>query len=158
MNAKTTQTPKSPANRRPLLGALLALSVVAAAWPGVSRADDRTERPVPRQLAMSGSAAPASLHGLVAQQAEARAYAVVRRNVSALQTCYLRHGNAGGGGGKLEVSFDVGPSGRATDIRVNAPDLQRTGIPACVSAAVARWPFPASVRARVSFPLLFVQG
>jgi hypothetical protein len=153
MNANETRTPKSSSHRRQLLWALLTLTVVAA-WPAVSQAGEkRTERAVPRQVAMSASAAPASVQGLVAQQAEEQAYNVVRRHVSALQTCLGRTGAAG----KLEVSFNVGPSGRATDIRVEAPDMQGTGIPGCVSAAVGRWPFPASVRARVSFPLLFVQ-
>jgi hypothetical protein len=151
MNANKTQTRKSP---RSLLGAMLALTVAAAIWPSVSRADDkRTERAVPRQVAMSQSTSKASAP--VDARAEEQAFKVVRRNVSLLQACYLR---AGGGGGKLQVSFEVGPRGRATDIQVTGAALQGTSIPDCVSTAVARWPFPTSARARVSFPLLFVQS
>jgi hypothetical protein len=150
MNANKTQTRKSP---RPLLGAMLALTVAAAIWPSVSRADDkRTERAVPRQVAMSQSP---NLGEVVDARAEEQAFKVVRRNVSLLQACYLR---AGAGGGKLQVSFEVGPRGRATDIQVTGAALQGTSIPDCVSTAVARWPFPTSARARVSFPLLFVQS
>jgi hypothetical protein len=154
MNATTTKT--QSLSRRPLLPALLALSVAAVAWPASSWAagSKRTERPVPRQVAMSAStAAPASLHSLVSQQAEEQAYEVVRDHVSSLERCYK---NMPAGGAKLELSFTIGKAGRATNIRVESRDLKGTAIPACVSAAVAQWPFPASVGARVSFPLLFV--
>ena len=158
MNATTTKTPSF--SRRPLLPALLALSVAAVAWPASSWAagSKRTERPVPRQVAMSAStAAPASLHSLVSQQAEEQAFEVVREHVSSLQRCYKNMpAGLGADGAKLELSFTIGKTGRATNIRVESPDLKGTAIPTCVSAAVAQWPFPASVGARVSFPLLFV--
>lgn len=148
MNANKTETSFS---RRPMLPALLALTVAAIA-PATSWAGKREERPV-RQVAMSsGAAAPASVNALVARDAEDKAFAVVRRHVDALQVCYRHMPD----GAKLELSFTVGPKGRATDIRVEAPALKGTSVPGCVSAAVARWPFPASVGARVSFPLLFV--
>jgi hypothetical protein len=130
MNANETQTPKSPGHGRQLLWALLTLTMVAA-WPAISQAGEKR-----------------------AEQAEQQAYSVVRRHVSGLQTCVGRTGVAA----KLNVSFNVGPKGRATDIRVDAPDMRGSSVPACVSAAVARWPFPAPVSSRVSFPLLFVQS
>ena len=144
MNAIATRT-TTPAPRRPLLAALLAVSVVATAWPAASWADNkRTER------------AGASLQSLVAQQAVDQAFEVVSRHASSLQACYQNV--PGAVGAPLELSFTIGKTGRATDIRVESPALKGTTVPACVSAAVARWPFPAGVGARLSFPLEVVRG
>jgi hypothetical protein len=146
------KTPESP---RVTLRAVLAMTIAAVVWPAVSQAGERTERAVPRQVALS-AAAPTSLDSLINQQAEEQAFNVVRRHASSLRTCYdALPGSATASGGKLEIGFTVGSGGRATDISVKAPS-HATSLTACVTAAVGRWSFPAGARARVSFPLLFV--
>jgi hypothetical protein len=125
------------ASNKPLLAALLALSVVAApaaSWAG----NKRTEQ---------------TLQSLVSQHAADQAFEVVSSHASALQNCFKNV--PGAQGAPLELSFTIGKAGRATDIRVESPALKTTTVPACITAAVARWPFPAGVGARVSFPLEF---
>jgi hypothetical protein len=98
-----------------------------------------------------------SLQSLVSQDAADKAFDVVSNHASSLDVCYRNlPKTVRAAGAKLELSFTVGQSGRATDIRVEAPGLKGTTVPACVGAAVARWPFPTGVGARVSFPLEFV--
>ena len=141
MTATANKTTNAAPSRRPLLAALLALSVVAIAWPATGWAGNkRTER---------------TLQSLVAQQAVDQAFEVVSSRASALQSCYKNV--PGADGAPLELSFTIGKAGRATEIRVESPALKGTTIPACVIAAVAQWPFPAGVGARVSFPLEFVR-
>jgi hypothetical protein len=122
-----------------LTTAALALSVSGTCWAAGKRE------------------APASLHALVSQDAADKAFDVVSNHVSSLDACYRNlPKTVRAAGAKLELSFTVGQNGRASDIRVDGPALKGTTIPACVGAAVARWPFPAGVGARVSFPLEFV--
>lgn len=145
MNASASQTRSHALGRRALLAALV-LSVVATAWPAASWAGNkRTER-----------APVAGLQSLVAQQTVDQAFEVVSRHASSLHTCYKDV--PGAEGAPLNLSFTIGKTGRATDIRVESPALKGTTIPACVSAAVAQWPFPVGVGARLTFPLEFVRG
>lgn len=91
--------------------------------------------------------------------AEQRAYAVVRSRLTALKACYLNGSRSGEAvSGKAQVSFTIGADGKATNIKVEAPALEGTGVSACVSAAVARWGFQREASAHVSFPVLFVQS
>ena len=144
MNASANETTSLAPRRRSLLAALLGLSVlvVATAWPAVSWAGNKRSE--------------GSLQSLVSQQALDQAFEVVSRHASSLQTCYQNV--PGAVGAPLELSFTIGKTGRATEIRVESPALKGTTIPACVSAAVAQWAFPAGVGARVSFPLEFARG
>ena len=119
----------------------VAVVCLATAWPAASWAGNkRSER---------------SLQSLVAQKAVDQAFEVVSRYASSLQACYTNV--PGSQGARVELSFTIGKTGRATDIRVESPALKGTTIPACVTAAVAQWPFPAGVGARLSFPLEFVR-
>jgi hypothetical protein len=137
MNAKTFS-----------LSALTAIvaTLVAAPVTAAEKADK------PQSAAV---AAPA----LTPAAAEQRAYAVVRSRLTALKACYL-NGSRGGESvsGKAVVSFTIGVDGKATDIKVEAPALEGTGVAACVAAAVARWGFQRQASAQVSFPVLFVQS
>ena len=91
--------------------------------------------------------------------AEQRAYAVVRSRLTALKACYLNGSRSGEAvRGKAVVSFTISAAGKATDIKVEAPALEGTGVAACVSAAVARWGFQREASAHVSFPVLFLQS
>jgi hypothetical protein len=138
----------------------LALTVVLAALPlarSLASDDKRpTTAPAAQPARQERAPAPAAIAPVVAEQ---RAYAVVRARMTALKACYLTGARGGASvSGKAVVSFAVMPSGRATDIRVDAPALEGTGVAACVSAAVSHWHFGRDAAATVSFPLLFVQG
>ena len=90
--------------------------------------------------------------------AEQKAYAVVRSRMPSLKACQAEVARRGETvKGKATLSFAVSPTGQATDIRVDAPALDGTGVSACLSAAVSRWRFSRSASAAsVSFPLLFL--
>jgi hypothetical protein len=87
--------------------------------------------------------------------------AVVRANLPAVKTCYLRLTRAGSGvSGRAIVSFVVEKAGTVGDVRVEAPAFRDTGLPRCVSEQVQRWAFPQSKRGglAVSYPFVFVGG
>jgi outer membrane biosynthesis protein TonB len=87
--------------------------------------------------------------------------AVVRANLPAVRTCYLRLTRAGSGvSGRAIVSFTVEKAGTVGDLRVDAPAFKDTGLPRCVSEQVQRWAFPQSKRGglAVSYPFVFVGG
>jgi TonB family protein len=87
--------------------------------------------------------------------------AVVRANLPAVKTCYLRLTRAGSGvSGRAIVSFTVEKAGTVGDVRVDAPAFRDTGLPRCVSEQVQRWAFPQSKRGglAVSYPFVFVGG
>jgi TonB family protein len=87
--------------------------------------------------------------------------AVVRANLLAVQTCYLRLTSAGSGvSGRAIVSFTVDGSGRVAGVRVEAPAFKDTGLPRCVSEEVQRWKFPRSRLGglAVSYPFVFAGG
>jgi hypothetical protein len=144
---------RSPARAR--LTAVL--TVVLAALPlARSLASDEKQAASPVAQPARPEPAPVAIAPAIAEQ---RAYAVVRSRMTALKACYLS-GSRGGASvsGKAVVSFAVLPSGRAADIKVEAPALEGTGVATCVSDAVSHWRFHRDAAATVSFPLLFVQS
>jgi hypothetical protein len=109
----------------------------------------------PPSLAQAGGAAAAE-----APNPEEVA-AVVRANLPAVKTCYLRLTRAGSGAsGRAIVSFTVEKAGTVGDVHVDAPAFKDTELPRCVSEQVQRWAFPRSKRGglAVSYPFVFVGG
>jgi hypothetical protein len=87
--------------------------------------------------------------------------AVVRSNLPAVKTCYLRITRSGSAvSGRAIVSFTVNKEGSAGDVRVDAPAFERTDLPRCMTQQIQRWEFPRSRRGgvAVSYPFVFVGG
>jgi hypothetical protein len=124
----------------------------------VRRAPGVAPRPAPPPEAAADSGAVRSVKEVPAAEEVA---AVVRANLPAVKTCYLRLTRAGSGvSGRAIVSFTVEKAGTVGDVRVDAPAFRDTGLPRCVSEQVQRWAFPQSKRGglAVSYPFVFVGG
>jgi TonB family protein len=128
----------------------------------VRRAPRVAPRPAPPPAAAGGGHAPSGKERAVGETPSAEEVAaVVRANLPAVKTCYLRLTRAGSGvSGRAIVSFTVEKAGTVGDVRVEAPAFRDTGLPRCVSEQVQRWAFPQSKRGglAVSYPFVFVGG
>ena len=164
MNSKKLSCRPAPEGRRIAATLLATLGILAT---GTSLAAV-PERPVP--VYRSAGAAPVAPAPAAAparppvrtvatnHTAEQKAYATVRSRMPSLKACQAEAARRGEAvKGKATVSFAVSPTGQATDIRVEAPALDGTGMAPCLTATVSRWRFSrAASAASVSFPLLFL--
>ncbi len=98
---------------------------------------------------------------LPAQPAGEDVQKVIKQNLAAVKTCYLKVSREGTQrSGKAIVSFQIDADGGVAGLKVDAPGFAGTGLPGCVSGQIARWSFPKSQKGglAVSYPFVFVGG
>jgi hypothetical protein len=86
---------------------------------------------------------------------------VIRQNLGAVQGCYQIEERAGVvGSGKAIVSIEIAPTGKVSDVKVDAPAFRASHLPACVTNRAKSWSFPKFTQGpkNFSYPFVFVGG
>ena len=98
-----------------------------------------------------------ALEGLLPDQEVVK---VIKANLPAVKSCYQVEERNGIGSGKAIVSLEIDGSGSVTDVKVDAPAFQGSGLPVCVGNRARNWSFPKFSQGpkRFSYPFVFVGG
>lgn len=114
---------------------------------GVGAVDGRRHGIRPRMGCVMGSLGRSSIQG------------VIRKNIHRVQACYERALRANPGiGGKVVVSFTIGPDGKVKDARVTHSTVADRAFQGKLLDLIRRWRFPRPAGGgsiKVSYPFIF---